>query len=346
MQFLRCLLLLAAVAACASCESSTTVGNQPFDSTIVNATDRALFIVCEGNGHQNGSFDALVLRHTPKADTIDHLNILQGEGLPNDVDIIGNRAYVLENQTGILDIIDADSLKKIGSISLGQTNPNKMTRYGANSFLLTERGASRLLVVDVAQHAVVDSVTVGTNAAEIGMLSGKAFVTISPYLLPGAIEKVDVGNHQVLQTLPLVSAPEILLVDSAHNQLIVGSVGDYAQIKPVIYFIDPATMAVKDSIQLPDVASLSSMILGDRLYALIDNDVIPIDLTTHAMQPGLLTSKKVYYDGIYDAKTNQLFLGPLDYDHAVSIDVVDETSGNVKWSFPAGIATGAFAFYH
>jgi len=346
MQHIRYSVLLLLTVAFASCESATAVNDQRFDSTIVNATDHALLVVCEGNGHQNGSLDALILRPTPKMDTIVRRNILQGEGFPNDVDIIGNRAYVLEDQTGTLDIIDADSLKKIGSISLGQTNPNKMTRYGATSFVLTERNSARLMVVDVAQKRVIDSVSIGLNGAEVGILNGKAYVTISPYQLPGGIEMVDVGAHQVLQTRTLVSAPEILLVDSVHNQIIVGSTGDFAQIAPVIYFLDPTTLAIKDSLALSTPGSLGSMILGDRLYALIGNDIIPIDLTTHALQTGLLTQKKKYYDGIYDSRNNQLYVGPLDYDSEVSIDVIDAVTGVVKWSFPSGIGTGAFAFYH
>jgi DNA-binding beta-propeller fold protein YncE len=339
------IIALLVVVSLQSCESATTINTKPIDSSNVHASDRALFIVCEGTGSKDGSIDALIFQTSPKKDTLVHRDILSGLSFPNDVDVLGNRAYVLENSGGI-HVIDADSLTELSTIALGAHAANKMTPVASTSFLLTERASDQLLIVDVAHATLSDSIRIGTNGAEVGVLGGKAYVTISPYQQPGQILEIDYSNHQILRTRSLVSAPEILLVDSAHNQLIVGCTGDYQTILPVIYFIDPATLDVKDSITLSTVGSLNSLILGDRLYALMSNDITPFDLTTRKMGSPLLGQPKAYYDGIYDARNNEIYVGPYDFQHEATVDVIDAATGKIKWSFSSGIATGAFAFYH
>ncbi len=333
------LLILTLAIVLQACESPTTT-TVAFDPTMVHAGERALFVVSEGNG-TNGSLDAMILRSTPADDS----GIVTGMTLPNDVHILGDVVYVLEN-SGIMDMVNADSLRKLGSINLGANGANKMAQIGASTFLVTQRSSTSAAIVDVSKRAVVDSISVGANNAEVGVLGANMYVTLSPYLQPGAIEIIDPVSHKIVNTRAVVAGPEFLLVDSVHNQLILGCTGDWATIGSMIYFLDPATLAVKDSIAEP-VGSLGSMILGDRLYAILGSNVIPFDLVSHAAGAKFLSQDHAYFKGIYDAQSNELFLGDAkDYTHRGTVDAYNAATGALLWSQSAGIAPGHFAFYH
>ncbi|GEM_PF-2367191 len=347
----------AVASALTSCESNTSV-HTTVDTTVVNAGDRALFIVSEGSG-ANGSLDADLFRTSPVRDTAVDSNILHGGLFDNDIHILGDRAYILENggqdKNGVpkhasIDMVNADSLTKIGTVILPPEAANKMAQISSTQFLVTQRNARFALIFDGSTASITDSISVGPNAAEVGVLGGKAFVTISPYGQPGTIESIDLGTHQTIRSQTIGSGPESLVIDSVHNQIIVGCTGDYATIPPAIYFLDPATLAIKDSLTDPSfftVGALSSIVLGDRLYAILGSNVLPIDLGTHAMETPLLASAKGYYKGIYDSRTNQLYLGYAgDFSSPGSVDVYNASTGTLKWSRSAGIAPGHFAFYH
>lgn len=329
-----------------SCESSTTPPTLSNGPLVVSSSDRALFVVSEGNKN-NGTLSAVVFQASPKSDTVLDSNIVSSGVFPNDVHILGNRAYVLEN-SGIIDVVSADSLTKISSINLGANGANKMAQIGATTYLVTQRNVSEAAIVDVSTGTSNATISVGENAAEVGVLGGKAYVTLSAYQQPGAIEMIDLATHQILKSRVLQASPEIMLVDSARNQLIIGSQGDGQTFAPAIYFLDPATLAVKDSLvdtTLLSLGSLSSMILGDRLYVLVGSDIVPVNLVTHVPSAPLVHGT-AYYKGIYDAKNKQLYVGPSDFTNRGKVDVYNAATGKLVWSFLAGIAPGHFAFYH
>ncbi len=340
------LLLLATVGALASCESTTGTTPAPFDSTIVNTGDRALFIVDEGHFQSNNSsMDAIVFRTTTAVDTVSHKDVLTGLGEGNDIWLVGNRAYILDNGGQIV-IANADSLKKIGSIPLGITQPDKMALIGAGRFVVTERSGSSAKVVDVNAAKIVDSLPVADGSVCVGVLAGKVFITSEPSTSRGSMSVFDANSKALINTISLDANPEDLVVDSVHNQIIVGCSGDYNMVAPSAAFIDASNLAVKKKITLGAVGDQFAFVLGPQLYVLVSSAALVVDLSTYANAAVPIPGGNSYYNGIYDAKTNALYLGRTNYTSAGTVDVFDATSMKIRWSFKTGIAPAHFAFYH
>src|SRR5207237_3328416 len=167
----------------------------------------------------------------------------------NDIWIVDRRAYVLDNGGQIV-MVDADSLKKIGSISLGITQPNKMALVAPKKFIITERGGRTAKIVDVNGGTSVESLSMPDGNVCAGVLGGKIFITSEPSPSRGSLSVFDVATNALVNTVSLDANPEGLVVDSAHNQIIVGCSGDYNTVGPSAVFIDPATLTIKKTVSI------------------------------------------------------------------------------------------------
>ncbi len=330
-----------------SCESTTTAPNTTPDSTaIVKSGDRAVFIGNEGGGSENSSVDAVIFRSQPVADTIKVRNVLTHLGEVNDIRIVGNRAYVVDNASNQLIVLNADSLKEEASLVLGTNGPNKVVQIAPNELLVTQRASNSAAIVSMTTNTVVDSIPAGLSNAAAGALDGNVWISTSIYQKPGAISCYQISNKTRKTMLQVVSSPEEVFVDSTHDQIVVACMGDYNSVPPVIYFIDGTTLAIRDSLVAGAPGSLQNTVFGDRLYLIEGNTVEAVDLTSHIKTSWLMNSTNTYYNGGYDPKDHALYLGRSDYTGETMVDVYSASTAALKWSFPAGIAPAHFAFYH
>ena len=347
----------------ASCESATTPPTTKItDTTIVSAHDRALFVVNEGV-NADGSLDVIIFHRTTsihdsasihdttiKTDTIVHSGVLTKLGLGNDVLINGNRAYVLDNSSSTIDVVDADSLRLVATIPFGLGNqPNKMALVGPNMLLVTQRAATSAALVDLTKNAIVDSIVIGRPSFAVAAVGGSVYVTsgATTYGGPYLVSLIDVAKRTVVNSMSVIGSPEQAVADSTSGQAVIGCSGDYALVPPRLYFIPSGNIAFSDSIVYGTGKSDNEIIPGAKAFMLDGTELYALNPSTHKLGSKLITGGKKYYKGFYDRSADELYMGKDAFSGGTwSVDVYNATTGALKWSFPTGIAPGHFAFYH
>jgi hypothetical protein len=341
------LLPIAAMLLCllSACESSTTTVNNP----IIVAPSPSLFVVNEGNfGDKNSTLDAVLFRTDSgkKDTTIDHNILPTGMGEGNDILIVGNHVLVLDYGSNTLNIIDADSLRLLSTISFGLNGPNKMALIGPNMLLVTLRSSTIAAIVDLTKNAIVDSGTIGEPVVAVAVLNNKAYITSGTYNPPGHLNILDLATNKIIQRIWLRNTPEQCVADSANNQVIIGTAGDYDTVPPAIYFVNSASDSFVDSLVVGSPSSDGEVTIGSRHFLIIAGDVYPLSGPTHTLPNPLISSKTTFYKGFYDAVANDLYLGEYNFNVAAGkVDVFDGMTGAAKWSFASGIGPAHFAFY-
>ncbi len=335
----------------AACESSTN----PPGNTITVAPSPALFVVNEGNfTHNNSSLDVVLFKadsiKSGQTDTILDHNVISGMGEGNDVLISGNHLLVLDFGSNTLQVMDADSLKSLATISFGQDAPNKMALISSNLLIVTRRTTNSAAIVDLTKNAIVDTVPIGGASIAVAVLNNKAYITSgdSEYTGPFQLNVVNLSTYQVEKTIPLPQSPEQAIADSANGDVIIGTATDYASVGPKFYFVNTSSDAITDSLSAGNVNDDAELTTGGKHFIVLNQYVYPLSGPTHILPNPLINAgKTLFYKGFYNAAANDLYLGEYNFNIANGkVDVFDGTTGAAKWSFITGIGPAHFAFYH
>ncbi len=342
------LLFVTALIACmiAGCESSTTPPNTVIK---IAPSTRTLFAISEGDGSNSSALDAILFHHDSTGyDTIDDQGIISGMGEGNDILINGNRVIVLDNGANSIYIVDADSLKKLATISMAMDGPNKMAFIGSNLLLVTRRNQTSVAIIDLATNTMTDTIGIGEPSIAVAVLDNKAFITSGVYNGADHLHVIDLNSRKEIASSLLLSGAERAVADSASGQIVLVSDGAYpATVAPRIYWVNASSNTIVDSASAIDKNAQITLTTGGRV-SLIENGVLhTLDNVNHAIGAPILSSSTVYYEGLYDSTSNAYYLGNAgDYSSPGTIDAYNAATGALLWSRPAGIAPAHFAFYH
>lgn len=339
------LLVLCAALTLTSCESPTSTVEQKLDSAVVGSRDRALFVLNEGQfSHSNGSLDVVIYRANGH-DTIVDRNVLTGLGVGNAVHVFGNRAYVIDNAANRLIAVSADSLKPVGSLAFGLDNPNDLTLLSPTRALVTFLFVPRAEVIDLPTMKVIDTIDLPEGSIAAAVLNNKAYITTSAYGGGSHLAIYDIAQQKLTRTTELLAGAGPIVADSINAKIVVGSVGIYDSTGGRVYWVDPTTDRITDSMNTSSkTASLVLMAAGGKAFALDGGVPVKLNETTRTIQA--LGIPGVFYNGTYDAVSDQLVLGHNDFSgNPGAIDVYGATDLVRHWSLVAGIAPAHFAFY-
>ncbi len=330
----------------AACESPSNTPGTPI--TVVPST-RTLFAVSEGEyTHNNSTLDAVLFRDSSSHyDTIDDHGVVTGMGEGNDILLWGNRVIVLDNYANSIYVVDADSLKKLATISMGTDGPNKMVLIRPNLLLVTRRNQNSAAIINLTTNSIEDTVTLGEPSIAVAVLDNKAFITGGTYNTIGHLHVIDLTSLQQISSTVILTDPERAVADSASGQIILGCDGIYQTVSPRIYWVNATTNALVDSVNaLTDSASIT-FTTGGRVSLIENGTLRSMDNVNHVVGTPILSNATPYYDGYFDATSNAYYLGnPGDYTNNGTIDAYNASTGALLWSRPAGIAPAHFAFYN
>jgi hypothetical protein len=285
------------------------------DLSSVATNDPALFVLNEGNfGKPNSSLDEVLFQ---MGDTLFHRNFLP------------------------------DFSRVLATISFGLDGPNKMALIGTNLLLVTRRNTTSAAIVDLSKNAIVDSISLGEPSVAVAVLNNKAYITSGSYSPPGHLNILDLSSMKITKKIWLRNTPEQAVVDSAHNQVIIGTSGDYDTIPPILYFVNSSSDNIDDSLVVGQPTDDGEITTGQKHFLIVSANVYPLAGPSHTLGAPLIAAASTYYKGAYNGSDDALYLGVYDFTSGSGkVDVYNASTGTLKWSFATGIAPAHFAFYH
>ena len=187
--------------------------------------------------------------------------------VPSDIQIRGDRGYVVNSFSYNVQVIDLRNRISLGEILIGaDTQPQKIAFIDASKAYVTCDGTDEIRVVDLNTRAVVNTIPGGLKPTGITILNGKAYVTNPAFIVDpvsfqvayqdSSVTVIDTQADTVLKTIPMpINATGI--TNDGESKVVVVSVGDFNLIQGELVIIDAITDEVERTVALKTTPGFS-----------------------------------------------------------------------------------------
>ena len=352
-----CLSALVVLALFSSCRGDDEVLVASTDETAV-AGGTSFYLLCEGNmGSNKASLDfydgpAGVYHKNVFPSVNPHVAFELGD-VGNDLLVAGDKMYAVINCSNLIEVMNSRTAKHIAQISV--ENCRSIVFHQGFVYVSSYAGPvgmdpsarpGYVAKIDTATLQVVGQCTVGFQPEGLAVCGERLFVANSGgYRAPNyerTLTVVNLSSFQVEETLDV--AENLWQVIPFDGKLYVGSRGNYDDIQPDIYVINPQTMSVEGRL---GIDFLNFSISDGQIYAILrSGEVVTYDLQQHVSRtviPSAMTGQHPYAIAV-DPKTHDILLtDAADYVSPGTVKCFD-AQGNLRWQAITGDIPAHFAF--
>jgi hypothetical protein len=254
--------------------SKTPVTNEIVENEVVG-----FYLLNEGNMGSNKAtldyFDFTTGMYTKNMYAATNPQVVSELGdVGNDIQIYGNKLYVIVNASGIVEVMDATTAKHIGSIAIA--NCRYITFYKDKAYVSSyagkiESGNKQLgyvAEIDTASLQITRTVSVGYQPEEMAVVHGTLYIANSGgYVYPdydNTLSVVCLHSFTETQKIEIGINLHRLKPDNKGN-LYISSRGNYTDIPSSLYLFNTNTLQVDKKFEIP-VTNLC--IVGDSAYVI------------------------------------------------------------------------------
>ena len=377
------LLLCGAFAFCA-CQKDpvpskdSTLDGQAVDVSFISTSARKVFVLNEGGmGSNNSTLDFLRFEDGKYIlSAFNKMNPDVGAGLGdvgNDIAIHGKEAWIVVNNSGIVEVISAEDETEIATVTV--PTPRNIAfddnyayvtswagayiTYGADySITDSKNPKGQVYRINLKTKKAEGSVEVGYQPEGIAYYNGKLYVANSggissqlppTYAYDNTVSIIDAASFKVEKTVEVQVNLKNVYSDGKGN-IYVTTLGNYWDVHSGLYMLTASAPASVKHVD--DYVSISAL-CGDTVYCIGTDSEFDWS-ATHVYSAWSVTggSKKALSLNI--TETTPYGLGVLDADTFFVADAGDYFNpgsvscyykGSKKWSATAGVCPGHFAIY-
>jgi YVTN family beta-propeller protein len=260
-------------------------------------TGDGVFIVNEGNFMAgNGSlsfysYDSLKIYN----DLFATVNGRPLGDVPNAIEISGDFAYVVVNNSGKIEVIRRSSLGSVKTIS-GLISPRNIGFASNSKAYVTSMYSDSLIIVDLVNNSVSDYINLRRSSESIAIVGDKAFV--ANWVGGHEIMVIDINTDAVVDSIQVGIEPESMVVDK-NNVLWVLCNGGWARENfAELDGINTQTNEIKNQIIFPDKQESPSCLRidgnGEYLYYL-ENGVRKMEISSLQLPTGTFIPQSGHY---------------------------------------------------
>lgn len=210
------LLTLLSAAVLASCDPKRD------PDPVVPATT-GVYVLSEGQfGAGDGAVSAF--DKSTKALVVDAFGSANGGSKLGDViqdmGIVGSRGYVCVNASNKVEVVSLPDFKSVATIRNIRQPRYFASTSATRGYVTSWRGPytnyqpGKVMVLDLATNAVIDSITVGRNPEQLTVLNGSLYV---PNSLDNTVSVIDVTTNKVTATVTVGDGPRTVVADQANS---------------------------------------------------------------------------------------------------------------------------------
>lgn len=242
---------------------------------------QGFYLLNEGNMNSNKAtldyYNFRTGRYTRNVFAFANPNVPKEMGdVGNDLGIYGSKLYAVINCSNKIDVMDKNTVKKIGQIDI--PNCRYIKFYGGYAYVTSYAGPVELspeytqrgyvAKIDTATLQVVDKCLVGFQPDELDIVNGKIYVANSGgYMVPNyenTVSVIDIDTFTEDSRIEIAINLQCCKADS-HGMLWLSSRGDYYDNQSKLYVYDTRHQRLAKTLDL----RVSNMWLdGDSLYVI------------------------------------------------------------------------------
>ncbi len=307
------------------------------------------FVLNEGNfGSGNSSVDFYQRGLGLQSDVYANAN---GGLSPGDVvqsmTLIGDRYFLVVNNSGKIEALDAESGQVTGTIT-GLTSPRYVHSVSSNKAYVTDLFSGSISVVNTNTLQVDGQISTGSWSERMVSIDNKVYVSL---MVRDRIWVIDPLTDAVLDSLDTGREPEGLVADAA-GQLYILSTGGFMQSTPELRCVDPESKVMLRQWVLGAVGDYVSDLAisadGSQLYWLGPGGVyrMAADAPTAPVAPWIASNPAVfaYALAVDEGASGEVLVGDaVDFSSQGNVFRYS-ASGTLLDSFRVGVNPGAFHF--
>jgi hypothetical protein len=230
---------------------------------------QGVFITCEGNF----MFGNSSVHYWKTGDTTCSGDLFQAANnrplgdVCQSISVIGNRGYVVVNNSGKVEVVEMDDFKSVATIN-GFTSPRYLLPVSSTKAYVSDLYANRITVVDLAGNQITGTIPLAGKSGKMLLHNGEVFVTNSE------TNKLYIINAQtdVLTDSIVLAEGGGSIVQDAVGKLWVLCSGNWQGTTPgMLARINPATHQVEQNWSLPPSSGAKELCVnaqGTTLYFL------------------------------------------------------------------------------
>lgn len=329
-----------------SCDDSSSAGEPVLSS---------VFVLNEGNF---GSANSSITSYDPQSGEVDQDVFQNTNGRPlgdvlQSASRIGDRLFLVVNNSHTVEVVDAESFRFIASISIAdQASPRNLIPVTAEKAYVTNLLGNTVSIIDLTELEETGTIPVGSNPEGIARVGDRVYVANSGFGNGNTVSVINTETDQVIDTIEVGDNPVTVQSDASGRVWVVcvGAFGD---------FNDPNDDTPGEVIVIngEDGSILEEIFIGGHpgdlvldseigKAFLISDSVIEINTTTYEITDRDFIPKNFYAIGLSTGSEGSFLWAtdPLNFiqsGKALKYDL----NGTAVDSFDTGIIPGAFYFF-
>ncbi len=206
---------------------------------------------------------------------------------PNDVQITGNLAYIVNTFSHHVQVINLKTGDSLGVISTGiGSEPEKIALLNNDRAYVTCGGTDEVVLIDLKGKMVLQRIQTGSKPWGLTILNKKVYVANSAAIWTGqemkygqsSVSVISTDTNQLITTIEVpTNATEV--TSDANNTVLVVSTGDYSQVLGELILIDSNKDNIKKQISLKSTpGAITVNRKKQQAYILTPSGAIVVDL--------------------------------------------------------------------
>ncbi|MEE2912125.1 MAG: hypothetical protein VX830_17100 [Candidatus Poribacteria bacterium] len=206
---------------------------------------------------------------------------------PNDVQITGNLAYIVNTFSHHIQVINLKTGDSLGVISTGiGSEPEKIALLNNDRAYVTCGGTDEVVLIDLKGKMVLQRIQTGSKPWGLTILNKKVYVANSAAIWTGqemkygqsSVSVISTDTNQLITTIEVpTNATEV--TSDANNTVLVVSTGDYSQVLGELILIDSNKDNIKKQISLKSTpGAITVNRKKQQAYILTPSGAIVVDL--------------------------------------------------------------------
>ena len=206
---------------------------------------------------------------------------------PNDVQITGNLAYIVNTFSHHIQVINLKTGNSLGVISTGiGSEPEKIALLNNDRAYVTCGGTDEVVLIDLKGKMVLQRIQTGSKPWGLTILNKKVYVANSAAIWTGqemkygqsSVSVISTDTNQLITTIEVpTNATEV--TSDANNTVLVVSTGDYSKVLGELTLIDSNKDNIKKKISLKSTpGAITVNRKKQQAYILTPSGAIVVDL--------------------------------------------------------------------
>lgn len=327
-----------------SCTKKSENGSDPFNA------GSGVFILNEGNftwGNGSLSFysyeNGLIYN-----DVFQKVNERPLGDVPNSMIINGEKAYIVVNNSGKVEVVNKNTLVSIATIS-GLKSPRNLAFVSSTRAYVTSIYSDSVTILNLTENSISGYINIRRSSESIIVSGNKAF--ISNWVGGKEVIVIDITNNKVADSIQVGVEPESMALDRNKMLWVLCNGGwernNYAELDQINTTSNRVEKKLIFSSKLASPSCLAVNGTGDALYYL-ENGVNIVNLAYPFIpaSPLIPQSDRLFYKLGIDPMYNYIIVtDAVDYKKTGFVHVY-QNDGTLINSSSAGIIPGLMCFKH